>query len=239
MGDPNYIALNNNVNFNTVVETIIKKRCIIDYGIIEAVPANGVVEVAVAVSDTPENMCYLTCVLANLASSSFTVNIKPNVGDRVLVVYPRMYDENMFTVPENDDDKKNVIVNEKAGGYNITSGIAILLNQYKKSSHKNVITFDDGKVDLKLLYDEDNDKYKLTFVTDENGACTVTNEKGTATLGADGYLSYQQKEEGNNTKLTFSDSGFTIKDKAGNSIVSSHGETEDTIVINGNLKVKK
>ena len=239
MNEPNFIAGNKNLDFNTAVEAVIKRSCIIDFGIVQSVPANGVVNVAVAVSDTEQNMMYLTCVLANVASSSFTVNIKPNVGDRVLVVYPRMYDEEMFTVPDSETEKKKVIVNSQASGYNLISGIAILINQYKSASHKNVITFENGEVNLKLLYDKNNDKYKLTFATDENGACTVTNEKSTVTLGADGYINYKQTEQGNNTQLQFTEDGFTIKDKVGNSIVSSHSETEDTIVINGNLKVKK
>lgn len=239
MGDPNYIALNNNVNFNTVVETIIKKRCIIDYGIVESVPANGVVEVAIAVSDTPENMCYLTCVLANIASSSFTVNIKPNVGDRVLVVYPRLYDERMFNVPDSDEDKTKIIQNENANGYNIMSGIAILLNQYKTACHKNILDIADGNITLKLGYDEDNDKYKLQLNTSVDGSYSVVNEKSNMNMGADGYLSYEQTEEGNDTKLSFSDSGFLIQDKAGNKIVSSTTSGSEYILMNGHLKVKK
>lgn len=239
MEDSNYIALNNNIDFNTVVETIIKKRCIIDYGIIEAIPANGVVEVAVAVANTPENMYYLTCVLANIASSSLTINIKPKIGDRVLVVYPRMYDENMFTVPENDDDKKKIIVNERAGGYNITSGIAILLNQYKKDSHKNIIDIADGNITIKLGYDEDNDKYKFQLNSSTDGSYSVVNEKSNLSMGANGYLSYKQTEEGNNTKLMFSDDGFLLQDKAGNKIESSTTSGSEYILMNGNLKVKK
>lgn len=239
MNDLNFIAGNLNLDFNSAVEAVIKRSCIIDYGIVESVPAEGIVEVAVAVSDTEQNIIYLTCVLANIASASFTINVKPSVGDRVLVIYPRRYDENMFTVPDNDVDKKAVIINGQAKGYNIMSGIAILINQYKKASHKNVITLDNGKVDLKLLYDKDNDKYKLTFATDVNGACTVTNEKGTATLGADGYLDYQQTEEGNNTQLTFSADGFLMQDKEGNKIESKKESGTNYVILNGNLKVKK
>jgi hypothetical protein len=190
MGDPNYIALNNNVNFNTVVETIIKKRCIIDYGIVESVPANGVVEVAVAVSDTPENMCYLTCVLANIASSSFTVNIKPNVGDRVLVVYPRLYDERMFNVPDSDEDKTKIIQNEKANGYNIMSGIAILLNQYKTACHKNVLSIDENITlehnNTKLVISENDeitvDTGKAEIKIDNSGNVTIDAKNGKISL---------------------------------------------------------
>lgn len=185
MEDPNYIALNKNIDFNTVVETIIKKRCIIDYGIIEAVPANGVVEVAVAVANTPENMYYLTCVLANIASSSLTINIKPKIGDRVLVVYPRMYDENMFTVPENDNDKKKIIVNEKAGGYNITSGIAILLNQYKKDSHERLL--DVTEETIKLMFND------IQLELNKDNEITVSNDKAEVKVDKDGNVTVDAK----------------------------------------------
>lgn len=201
MEDPNYIALNKNIDFNTVVETIIKKRCIIDYGIIEAVPAKGVVEVAVAVSTTPENMYYLTCVLANTASSSLTINIEPKVGDRVLVVYPRIYDENMFTVPENDDDKKNIIINEKAGGYNITSGIAILLNQYKKGSHKRLLDVTEDSI--KLLFN------KIELELNTNNEITISNGKGEVKIDKDGNITVNAKSG----KITLKNSSanlFTI-----------------------------
>lgn len=236
MEDPNFIALNKNVDFNTVVETIIKKRCIIDYGIVEAVPADGVVEVAVAVSTTPENMYYLTCVLANIASSSFTVNVKPNIGDRVLVVYPRLYDENMFTVPESEEDKKKIIVNKHANGYNILSGIAILLNQYKKDSHKNIIDVFDGNISLKLGYDENNDKYKFELNSSVDGSITFVNEKSSTSIDKDGYLHYANTDSSDNkSKIDFTSSGFTIQDKNGCKIVSD----SSYITINGHLKVKK
>lgn len=180
MKDPNFIAQEAGLNFNSVVEAIIKHSCIIDYGIIQNVVADGVVDVSVAVSRTEQDMLCMTCVLANIASAGFTLNVKPSVGDRVLVVYPRIYDDKMFTVPDNDTDKKKLIVNFDAKGYNLMSGIAILINQYKKASHKNVITVDKGNVTAKL------NKVELTTTAD--GDITVNNGKATVNIDKDGNV---------------------------------------------------
>ena len=157
MDKPNFMAGNECLDFVSTVEAIVKRSCIIDFGIVQNVPAEGVVDVAVAVSDTEQNMYCMTCVLANIASSSLTVKVKPNVGDRVLVVYPRLYDDSMFTVSSKEDDNKKLIVNPQAKGYNLCSGIAILINQYKKNGHHNYIKIEDGKIEAKLAYDKDND----------------------------------------------------------------------------------
>ena len=283
MGEPNFIAGNNSLDFNTAVEAVIKRSCIIDYGIVESIPAEGIVNVAVAVASTKQNMFYMSCVLANIASSSFTLRIKPNIGDRVLVIYPRLYDDNMFTISDDEEERKKVIINHNAKGSNLLSGIAILINQYKKSGHTNLLQIEDGKIALKLLHDKDSDtdkitfetsnngdvylnsngnvvnldkdgalsarlahykeddtdKHHLTLATDSSGAYTITNDKSTFSIGSNGYLDYKQTEQGNNTQFKFSDSGFVIKDKAGNNIVSDTSNGPENIVINGNLKVKK
>ena len=181
MKDPNFIAQEAGLNFNSVVEAIIKHSCIIDYGIIQNIVADGVVDVSVAVSHTEQDMVCMTCVLANIASTGFTLNVKPSIGDRVLIVYPRIYDDKMFTVPDSDTDKKKLIVNYGASGYNLMSGIAILMNQYKKASHKNVITLDKGNVTAKL------NKVELTTTAD--GDITVDNGKATINIDKDGNVS--------------------------------------------------
>lgn len=170
----NFLAGNQSLNFDTVVESIVKRSCIIDFGIVQDVPAKGLVNVSVAVSDTEQNMFCMTCVLANIASSSFTLDLKPNVGDRVLVVYPRMYDDRMFKVTDSEDDNKKVIVNENARGYNLMSGIAILLNQYKTSGHKNVLKIEDGLVTFTNVDKEQSITVDLTqdnkiLISDSNG----------------------------------------------------------------------
>lgn len=180
MKDPNFIAQEAGLNFNSVVEAIIKHSCIIDYGIIQNIVADGVVDVSVAVSRTEQDMLCMTCVLANIAGAGFTLNVKPAVGDRVLVVYPRIYDDKMFTVPDSDTEKKKLIVNFNAKGYNLMSGIAILINQYKKASHKNVVTVDNGNISAKLN--------KVEIATDSDGAITVDNGKAIVNIDKDGNV---------------------------------------------------
>ena len=158
-------------------------------------------------------MICMTCVLANIASANFTLKVVPTVGDRVLVVYPRMYNSGMFSV-NGDDSDTEIIVDEKAKGYNLSSGIAILLNQYKSSGHKNVVTIDEG------------------------GAFTFVNEKATVSCDSDGDLHYTNNDD-EKSKIDFSSSGFTIQDKAENKIVSDTSSGSECITINGHLKVKK
>ncbi len=180
MKDPNFLTQEAGLDFNTVVGDIIKHSCIVDFGIIQNVVADGVVDVSLAVSKTPQDIVCMTCVLANIASSSVTFHIKPNVGDRVLVVYPRLFDDRMFTVPS-DSQATEVIVNPEAKGYNLTSGIAILINQYKQGTHENVITIDEGKVSAKLN--------KVEVTTTADGDITVDNGKATINIDKDGNVS--------------------------------------------------
>mgnify|MGYP003303142138 CR=1 FL=1 len=184
MEDANLLVQEECLNLGTVIEAIIKRSCIIDYGIVQKVVAEGVVDVSVAVAKTEQDIVCMTCVLANIASSSLTVNVVPHVGDRVLVVYPRMYDDKMFAVPDGDT-KQNTIVNPVAKGYNLMSGIAILMNQYKKASHENVITVEDGKINAKLN--------KVEVTTTADGDITLKNPKATVSIDKDGNVSINAK----------------------------------------------
>lgn len=218
----NFIAGNECIDFDTVVETIIRRSCIIDFGIVQDVPAEGIVTVSTAVAETNQSMLTMTCVLANIAGNSVTITAKPNKGDRVLVVYPRIYDENMFTVPSSDTEKTKIIVNRKAKGYNLLSGIAILLNQYKKASHNNVIKFDDGTVDLKLAYKGNKNLLNLTINAD--GEVTFnSNDKVSITVNKDG----EAELKSNNIDIKVDkDGALTINNKA-----------EITVDKNGNVTV--
>lgn len=169
--DNNFLASFDNIDFTTAVGNLVKKSCIIDFGIIRKVVAKGIVDVELSVASTKEDIVCLTCVLANISSSSFTIDIEPTVGDKVIVFYPRRYDGNMFDV---DNDK--VIVKERVSGYNLLSGIALLFNQYRKNKHKNFIHIKDGIVEYSL----NNNKVTLDLSTDkeikiqDSNGCTIT-----------------------------------------------------------------
>ena len=181
MTDPNFISQEAGLNFNTVVEAIIKRSCIIDFGIVQDVVSDGIVDVSVAVSKTEQDMLCMTCVLANIASKAFTLNVKPHKGDRVLVVYPRLYDDKMFEYTDSEGDNLKLIENYEAKGYNLASGIAILISQYREAGHKNVITIDEGNISAKL------NKVEVTTTTD--GDITVDNGKATINIDKNGNVS--------------------------------------------------
>lgn len=184
MTEPNFISQEAGLNFNTVVEAIIKRSCIIDFGIVQDVVSDGIVDVAVAVSKTKQDMLCMTCVLANIASKAFTLNVKPHKGDRVLVVYPRLYDDDMFNFTGSERDDTKLKVNYEAKGYNLASGIAILLNQYKESGHKNVITIDE---DGYFSYINSDNKTKIEVKStgisiEDNNGCTIVSDANYVTI---------------------------------------------------------
>jgi hypothetical protein len=163
----------------------------------------------------------------------------------------------MFAVPDNDSDKANILVNENVKGYNLTTGIAILMNQYKTATHKNLIKVENGAVSVSLGYDKENDVNHLTVTAGADGAVNVKNDAteialgadgsvsanvgydeeaeeydSTLSVGADGYLSYVHNNDGK-TQLVFTDSGITMRD-ANNCKVETSNKG---VVINGKLKV--
>lgn len=204
MQEPNFLSQEAGLNFNSVVEAIIKRSCIIDYGIVQDIVADGVVDVSLAVAHTEQDIVCMTCVLANIASSAFTLNIVPHKGDRVLVVYPRMYHDKMFGVTEDEDSNAELTIDFGAKGYNLASGIAILINQYKEAGHKNVVAIDKGDITAKLD--------KVEFTTSKDGDITLDNKKATVTIDKDGAVSVA------NSKATAS------IDKDGNVVIDAQGK---------------
>ena len=261
MRPSDFVSGKQGLDLSSAIEAMIKRNCIIDFGIVQNVVADGVVDVSVAVSKTAQDMVCMTCVLANIASSNFTLKVVPKKGDRVLVVYPRIFSDTMFNVEGDETKDVKIVVDKDAKGYNLASGIAVLLNQYKSNAHESVLTFDEditfarGNTQLVLNKDDEttftqNDVQitinkdseisvtngKASTNIDKDGALTFTNEKSSTSVDADGYLHYANTDSNDNkSKIDFTSSGFTIQDKSGNKIVSSSSD----IVINGHLKVRK
>lgn len=127
------------VCFADTVQAMINRSCIIDFGIIKEVVANGVVVVAISVANGAKDIKIITCVLANIASTNFTLNIIPKEGDKVLIVYPRRFSNDMF-----DTTKQDIIIEKFSSGYNLLSGIAIPISQYKIDGYKNVLEIEEG-----------------------------------------------------------------------------------------------
>ena len=212
-------------NFMTAVQTMISRSCIVDFGVIQKADKKGIVEVAVSVADSSEDIKYITCVLANIASSSVTVNIKPNVGDKVIVLYPRRFDSKMFST-----DNKDVIVNKNARGYNLFSGIALLCNQYKVNSHKNLITLEDGTVTIQLVYNEDDDKNKVIASINSDGELAYSsNENFNLNVNKDGEFELVsnnvQVTANSDNEVSITNGKATVKiDSSGNVTVETSGK---------------
>lgn len=163
---------------------VINNTFIVEMGIVKDIPSDGIVTVEMSVANDAENIVITNCVLANFASSSVTVNIKPNIDDKVLVLFPRKFAGGMFN-PETNEP----IISEAVTGYCMTGGIAILMNQYQEAFHKNFIDVSDGKLTMKLAYSEDDEKNLLVLETNELGEITLqTNDNFTETVNKDGEL---------------------------------------------------
>lgn len=97
------------------------------------------------------------------------------------------------------------IITDCGNGYTLMGGIAILLNQYQETYHKNYIDISDGCITLKMAYSEDAGNNLFTFesnadgtltlvsnnvqiATNKDSEITVTNGKATITIDKNGNV---------------------------------------------------
>lgn len=158
-----------------MIHRIIDGKFIVEFGIIKEIKAQGIVTVEMAVTTKADSIVITDCVLASFASSSFTVNLKPNVDDKVLVLFPRTFCNKMFNT-----DKNEPIVTECATGYSIMGGIAVLMNQYQESKHKNYIDVSDGCITMKTN--------NVEITTDDKDNITIDNGKATVNIDNNGNV---------------------------------------------------
>lgn len=206
--------------FTDAVQAVINRSCIIDYGIIKSIPAPGVVDVVISVAKNPDDIKVLTCVLATVASGSVAVNVVPEEGDKVLVVYPKRYNEGMF-----DTEQQEVIIEETAEGYNMLSGVALLINQYRKNQHKNFVKVEGGAVSVSMLYNEDEDANLFKAdITEDNGISVEFKDKFKVAVDAEGKLSVQCSD-------------IDIKTNEDNGLLLDTGKAKISIDTSGNVTV--
>ena len=192
---------------------------IVDYGIIKDIPTDGIVTVEMSASKDKQSITITNCILASFASSSFTVKIKPNIDDKVIVLFPKNYSSRMF-----DKEVNETIISQATEGYCLLGGIAILLNQFQ-DFHKNYIDFSDGCADIKLAYSEDDDKNFISLNTNKYGEITLTvKDKFSQKIDKDGALNITS----NNTSIEIN------KD---DEITVNNGKATVTIDKNGNVKI--
>lgn len=128
--------------FSNAVKAIIGRSCLIEFGIIKKVIAEGVVQVAVSVAKDASDIRILPCVLVSPCSASFAINFVPKEGDKVLVLFPRRFNADMFNSNKND-----VITDANGEGFTPFTGLAILYNQFR-DDYKNTLTVDNGDIEI-------------------------------------------------------------------------------------------
>lgn len=152
-----------------LISNILAKKHVVWYGIVKDVPAEGIVTVASAAAPGGEQVVLTDCVLLCPASASLAVSVVPHEGDKVLVLSPQSYADEMFL-----KESENPIVEPLMTGYTATASVAILYNQFQ-SFHKNSVTVEDGTLEARLAYseedsDDDKDVNNLHVKTEADGS---------------------------------------------------------------------
>lgn len=212
------------ISDSDMLHRVIGTTFIVEYGIIKKIPATGIVTVEMSVADSADNIIITNCVLASFSSSSVTVNIKPNIDDKVIVLFPRRFAGKMFN-PETNEP----IITDCGNGYTIMGGIAILLNQYQEAFHKNYIDISDGCITLKMAYSEDDDKNLFTFESNADGELTLVSNNVQITTNKDSELTLVsnnvQIAANKDSEITVTNGKATITvDKNGNVTIDAQGK---------------
>lgn len=172
---------------SAMIKGIINRTLIVEWGTIKKVVAKGVVDVLLSVTDRPEKTTVVTCVLLSPCSASFSIDIEPQVEDKVLVLSPRHFDPKMFGVGSNTE----VIERPDFTGYNNLCCMAILYNQFRNSTHKQsisiastgVITMANTDANNSLTIDlSDKNNHKI-MISDSNGMTIESSSSSTVING--------------------------------------------------------
>lgn len=172
---------------SAMIKGIVNRTLIVEWGTIKKVVAKGVVDVLLSVTDRPEKTTVVTCVLLSPCSASFSIDIEPQVEDKVLVLSPRHFDPKMFDVGSNTE----VIERPDFTGYNNLCCMAILYNQFRSSTHKQsisiastgVITMANTDANNSLTIDlSDKNSHKI-MISDSNGMTIESSSSSTVING--------------------------------------------------------
>lgn len=168
--------------FSNAIKAIIGRSCLIEFGIIKKIIADGsVVQVAVSVAKDASDTRILPCVLVSPCSTSFAINFVPKVNDKVLVFFPRRFNADMFSTNQND-----IITDANGEGFTPFTGLAILYNQFR-GDYKNKLTVDNGDI-------------------------TVATEKASIHIDTSGNITVDAKSGKVNIKNTATDLKTVLKD---------------------------
>lgn len=201
-----------NATFSNAVKAIIGRTCLIEFGVIKKVIANGVVQVAVSVAKNSSDVRILTCVLISPCSTSFAINFVPKENDKVLVFFPRRFNADMFST-----NKTDIIEDENGEGFTPFSGLAILVNQFR-SDYKNTLTVDNGDITVTTE--------KASVHIDTSGNVTVVANSGVSVDAKSGKVNI--KNSTTDLKTVLQDLSDTIKNLTTTGSQSAQQASPDT-----------
>lgn len=203
------------------IQQVIKRTCIVEFGVILEVLGDNIVKVGVAVADNAEDVQIMVCTLVSLCSSAVSINIEPVKGDKVLILSPRHFNPKMFAVPEKGADLEPIL-DPSCQGYTRLSCLALLINQFDYDKHKNNIQLTaDGELSVRLPYGNGDNANVITAQTDEEGKMSldVSKDDGDTSL-----ITVDLDQEGN-ANLVVNKGKATIKiDSNGNVEVNAQGK---------------
>lgn len=201
------------------VQQILRRTCIVDFGVITEVLGENVVKVGVAVADSVEDVQIIVCTLISPCSATMALNIEPSVGDKVLILFPRHFSSSMFEVTEGDPAP---IIDSACQSYSRLGGLAILMNQFNYDKHrKNFQLSADGVLSIRLPYDDNDSANVITAQTDGEGKMSLDISKN----DGDASLVAVDIDQDGNANLNINNGKATVKiDSSGNVEVNSQGK---------------
>lgn len=201
------------------VQQILRRTCIVDFGVITEVLGENVVKVGIAVADSVEDVQIIVCTLISPCSATMTLNIEPSVGDKVLILFPRHFSSSMFKVTESDPAP---IIDSACQSYSRLGGLAILMNQFNYDKHrKNFQLSADGVLSIRLPYDDNDSANVITAQTDGEGKMSLDISKN----DGDASLVAVDIDQDGNANLNINNGKATVKiDSNGNIEVNSQGK---------------
>ena len=201
------------------VQQILRRTCIVDFGVITEVLGENVVKVGIAVADSVEDVQIIVCTLISPCSATMALNIEPSVGDKVLILFPRHFSSSMFEVTEGDPAP---IIDSACQSYSRLGGLAILMNQFNYDKHhKNLQLTADGELSIRLPYDDNDSANVITAQTDGEGKMSLDISKN----DGDASLVAVDIDQDGNANLNINKGKATVKiDSNGNVEVNSQGK---------------
>ena len=201
------------------VQQILRRTCIVDFGVITEVLGENVVKVGIAVADSVEDVQIIVCTLISPCSATMALNIEPSVGDKVLILFPRHFSSSMFEVTEGDPAP---IIDNACQSYSRLGGLAILMNQFNYDKHhKNLQLSADGVLSIRLPYDDNDSANVITAQTDGEGKMSLDISKN----DGDASLVAVDIDQDGNANLNINNGKATVKiDSNGNVEVNSQGK---------------